>query len=122
MRPEPVPTSNNNGHDSGCDAGHALNHALDHDRGRRPASLSARAATGLISGYRRYISPFLGPRCRFYPTCSAYAGQAIELFGMLRGGWLAMRRIVRCQPFCEGGVDPVPEQFNWLRRNTNESE
>lgn len=90
------------------------------DTGCRPASWVARAAAGLIGGYRRYISPFLGPRCRFYPTCSAYAGQAIARFGLVRGGWLTVRRIVRCQPFCAGGVDLVPEQFNWLRQNTNE--
>jgi hypothetical protein len=98
------------GHDPGADRG----------GGRR--SLAARAASGLITTYQRYISPFLGPRCRFYPTCSAYAGQAISRFGVARGGWLALRRIVRCHPLCDGGVDPVPEQFNWLRRNANERE
>jgi len=89
---------------------------------RRP-SLPARAATGLIAAYRRYISPFLAPRCRFYPTCSAYAGQAITRFGVARGSWLALRRIVRCQPLCEGGIDPVPDQYKWLgRREANKSE
>lgn len=93
-----------------------------HDQTRDSTSLAARAASGLIGGYRRYISPFLGPRCRFYPTCSAYAGQAITRFGVVRGGWLSVCRIVRCQPLCAGGVDPVPEQFYWLRRNPGEPE
>jgi len=88
---------------------------------RRP-SLPARAATGLIAGYQRYISPFLAPRCRFYPTCSAYAGQAITRFGVMRGSWLALRRIVRCQPLCTGGIDPVPEQYKWLGRKADPSE
>ena len=85
-------------------------------------SPGARLALGLITGYRRYISPFLGPRCRFHPTCSEYAGQAIRRFGAARGGWLAMRRIVRCHPFCAGGHDPVPEDFSWLRRNAERPE
>ncbi|MDP6674143.1 MAG: membrane protein insertion efficiency factor YidD [Gammaproteobacteria bacterium] len=84
--------------------------------------MAARAASGLIAGYQRYISPFLGPRCRFHPTCSAYAGQAITRFGIVRGGWLALRRIVRCHPFCDGGNDSVPEHFNWLRRDANQQE
>jgi len=85
-------------------------------------SLGARLATGLINGYRRYISPFLGPRCRFYPTCSDYAVQAIRRFGAVRGIWLAMRRIVRCQPFCDGGYDPLPEEYRWLGGNGNRPE
>jgi len=105
---------NDSGHDAGCNA----NHDQDHSR----LSPAARAATGLITGYRRFISPFLGPRCRFYPTCSAYAGEAVTRFGIVRGGWLALRRIVRCQPLCEGGIDPVPEEFNWLTRSAGDPE
>ena len=62
----------------------------------------------LLHGYRRFISPLLAPRCRFYPSCSAYALQAVQLHGALRGSWLAVRRLSRCHPFHAGGLDPVP--------------
>lgn len=64
---------------------------------------------GLIRLYQRLLSPLLGPRCRFYPSCSAYAVEAIERHGSWRGGWLAARRVCRCHPLNEGGIDPVPE-------------
>lgn len=63
----------------------------------------------IIKGYSFLISPLLGPSCRFYPTCSHYAADAVERHGVLKGGWLATRRIARCHPWHEGGVDPVPE-------------
>ena len=62
----------------------------------------------LVRGYRRLVSPLLPPRCRFAPTCSAYAVEALQVHGALRGGWLAVRRIARCHPFHPGGHDPVP--------------
>lgn len=62
----------------------------------------------LILGYQRYISVALLPRCRFYPSCSSYAIQAIQRFGVVKGSWLSVKRLLRCQPFCSGGFDPVP--------------
>lgn len=61
-----------------------------------------------VLAYRWLISPLIGPRCRYHPSCSAYALEALEVHGPLRGGWLAVRRIVRCHPLREGGIDPVP--------------
>ena len=62
----------------------------------------------LIRFYQRHISPALGPHCRYVPTCSQYAVEAIEKHGALKGGFLALRRILRCHPFHPGGYDPVP--------------
>ncbi|MBY6310327.1 membrane protein insertion efficiency factor YidD [Alcaligenes faecalis] len=62
----------------------------------------------LVRGYQLFISPLLGPRCRFYPTCSQYAIQALRTHGPFKGTWLAARRIVRCHPWHPGGHDPVP--------------
>jgi putative membrane protein insertion efficiency factor len=62
----------------------------------------------LINAYRLLLSPFFGRQCRFHPTCSAYAREAIETHGALRGSWLAVRRILKCGPWHPGGVDPVP--------------
>jgi putative membrane protein insertion efficiency factor len=71
-------------------------------------SVVGRVLVVAIEGYRRLISPFLGQRCRFYPSCSAYAVEAITTHGALRGGLLAIRRIARCHPWNPGGVDHVP--------------
>lgn len=62
-----------------------------------------------IRAYQFLVSPFLGNHCRFHPSCSAYAQEAILRHGAARGGWLALRRIGRCHPWHEGGLDPVPE-------------
>jgi len=62
----------------------------------------------LLGAYRRLFSPFLPPACRFYPTCSAYAAEAVRRHGALRGSFLAVKRLARCHPLCPGGIDPVP--------------
>lgn len=65
-------------------------------------------ALALIRFYKRFISPLLPPSCRFEPTCSVYTYQAIERYGVIKGGWLGLKRISRCHPFNPGGYDPVP--------------
>lgn len=81
--------------------------ATAHRRAGRP-SPAARLLVVLLIGYQRFVSPLLGPHCRFYPSCSAYALQAVRLHGAPRGAWLAVRRLSRCHPFHPGGLDPVP--------------
>ncbi|MEZ5930852.1 MAG: membrane protein insertion efficiency factor YidD [Alphaproteobacteria bacterium] len=75
----------------------------------RPLSLAARGLSVLIHGYRLLISPWIGPRCRFLPTCSDYALDALARHGAIRGGWLTVRRLARCHPFGGSGFDPVPD-------------
>jgi putative membrane protein insertion efficiency factor len=67
-----------------------------------------RLLLGALSAYRRLISPLLSPRCRFVPSCSEYAQEAVATHGAGRGSWLALRRVARCHPFHRGGVDLVP--------------
>jgi len=66
---------------------------------------------GLIRFYQKLVSPTLGANCRYQPTCSSYAAEAIDRFGLFRGGWLGAKRIGRCHPLRPGGLDPVPD--NW---------
>jgi putative membrane protein insertion efficiency factor len=68
-----------------------------------------RLIIAFIRLYQRLISPLLGPHCRYYPSCSQYAVEAITRFGVICGGWLALRRLLRCHPLQPGGYDPVPE-------------
>lgn len=68
----------------------------------------ARAAVALLDGYKRWVSPILPRACRYEPTCSVYAREAIVKHGLPRGAWLAVKRLARCHPFHPGGLDPVP--------------
>ncbi|WCN39289.1 membrane protein insertion efficiency factor YidD [Aneurinibacillus uraniidurans] len=64
----------------------------------------------LIRAYQRILSPLLPPSCRFYPSCSHYGLEAIQRFGAFKGGWLTIKRILKCHPFHPGGIDPVPKK------------
>jgi uncharacterized protein len=75
--------------------------------GARP-SVAARVLVVLLTVYRRFISPVIPPSCRFTPSCSAYAVEALQVHGALRGSWLTLRRLLRCAPWHPGGWDPVP--------------
>nr|WP_058304629.1 membrane protein insertion efficiency factor YidD [Gorillibacterium timonense] len=86
-------------------------------RQAKPASV--RAAQAPVRFYRKYISPLKPPRCRYYPTCSQYALDALEEYGAVQGMWMATKRICRCHPFHPGGIDPVPPN---PRKRTNPAE
>lgn len=75
--------------------------------------------SGIIGLYRYLISPFLGPNCRFTPTCSEYAQTAVMRFGIIKGGWIAIKRIVSCHPWGKSGYDPVPENNNEKKHHTH---
>ncbi|AFH93960.1 membrane protein insertion efficiency factor YidD [Providencia vermicola] len=75
-------------------------------------SLGSKLLIGLIRGYQLAISPLLGPRCRFNPTCSNYGIEALRRFGMLKGSWLTAKRVLKCHPLHAGGDDPVPPKKN----------
>lgn len=71
---------------------------------------------GFIRGYQKFISPLFPPSCRYYPTCSNYAVQAIQKHGAIKGSIMGLTRILRCHPFIKGGYDPVPDAFS-IHRN-----
>ena len=73
---------------------------------KRP--LASRIVVAVLLTYRRWVSPLLGEHCRFVPSCSLYAAEAITAHGVSKGGWLALRRVSRCHPYHAGGFDPVP--------------
>lgn len=71
-----------------------------------------KAFLAFIRFYQVVISPIKPPTCRFYPTCSHYGFEAVQRFGAIKGGWLTLKRILKCHPFHPGGIDPVPENWN----------
>ncbi len=73
-------------------------------------------AIGFIKIYKLLISPLLPNACRYYPTCSEYSAEAIKRFGLFRGSFLALKRILSCNPFGKGGVDPVPPSFSFFKK------
>ena len=75
-----------------------------------------------IRGYQYLISPMLGSNCRFYPSCSHYMIEAIEVHGILKGGYLGIRRILRCHPYSEGGMDPVPPRCGCGQPDSHDQE
>ena len=83
--------------------------------------LIARALTAPIRAYQRFISPLLGDRCRFYPSCSQYMLEAIERHGAARGVYLGVRRLLRCHPWNAGGFDEVPASFTWRHTQMREA-
>ncbi|HBO54411.1 membrane protein insertion efficiency factor YidD [Janibacter terrae] len=81
-------------------------------------TLLARPLIWLVRGYQLLVSPLLPPSCRYFPSCSAYGVTALQRFGLLRGGYLTVHRIVRCNPWSAGGIDHVPE--TWAQRGAPE--
>ena len=79
----------------------------------------ARLLIAPIRWYKKYLSPHLGNNCRFRPTCSEYAMQALATHGLVKGLLLTVWRILRCNPFCRGGYDPVPEKGRWVNEKRN---
>lgn len=85
------------------------------DREHHRLIIVTRLILALLGFYKRLLSPLLGERCRFHPSCSDYARVSVARFGSARGSALALWRIARCQPLCTGGFDPVPETFTMSR-------
>ncbi|MEE9570715.1 MAG: membrane protein insertion efficiency factor YidD [Gammaproteobacteria bacterium] len=82
------------------------------------SNIFARIVVGLIRAYQYLLSPWLGPHCRYSPSCSEYAVQAIRLHGSLHGGWLTIKRLARCHPWATSGYDPVPSSRSDSRQRT----
>lgn len=80
-------------------------------------SFGAKILVGCIRVYQWVISPMIGPRCRFTPTCSCYGVEALKQHGALKGSWLTVKRILKCHPLNEGGYDPVPPKINNNKEN-----
>lgn len=89
---------------------------------RRVGRIIGRAIIAVLHFYHRWISPMRPPACRFAPSCSVYAMTAIERFGVLRGGWLAVRRLSRCHPYHRGGHDPVPDRVDRREARSEEND
>lgn len=89
------------------------------DQVERHETLAARIVKGPIHFYRKFISPLTPPTCRFYPTCSAYALEAVDVHGPLKGTWLAIKRIARCHPFNSGGIDYVPPRKDHVHHKSH---
>jgi putative membrane protein insertion efficiency factor len=87
----------------------------DESRAGYHAPMLGRLLIALLRTYKRFLSPMLGQRCRFAPSCSEYAMEAIERFGPVKGGWLAAKRLSRCTPLHPGGYDPVPAHLHTER-------
>jgi len=100
-----------------CDHAPSVSRETGTNRPTRSPSPLARAVLAPIRGYRRFISPALGQRCRYYPSCSAYAEEAVRELGAFRGTVLAVWRVLRCNPFTKGGLDPVSDR-RLFRRST----
>ena len=78
--------------------------------GARARSVGAWILLALIHAYKIFLSPFFGGACKYYPSCSSYAQEAVQKHGARRGAWLALKRLGRCRPFVKGGFDPVPDR------------
>lgn len=87
----------------------------------RQAAIAARAAALLLRGYQLLVSPIYGPVCRYAPSCSHYAQDAVLKHGVARGSWLALRRLARCHPWGGSGFDPVPERAAHPHRHTTQA-
>lgn len=73
----------------------------------------------LVNGYRYLVSPYIPSRCRYYPTCSSYAHEALLKYGAIKGSWLSIKRLARCHPWGDSGYDPVPEKCSCSHSNSN---
>jgi len=96
----------------GCDHDHGAAHdpSVSRETEKRKIGPLARVVLLPLRGYRRFLSPAMSPRCRYYPSCSAYAEEAISELGAFRGTILAAWRLLRCNPFTKGGMDPVSDR------------